>query len=402
MGCFGSYRLTLSDREHLTKLIAPSIDELILNNKPFSIEQLAKAPPLNQTGLSDYEKRVLRFCQQWLSGQETFTLNTSGSTGKPKAITITRDQMATSARLTGRALGLRPGDRALVCLSADYIAGLMMLVRGFELGLHLTIISPTSNPLAQFSAEVILDFTAFVPLQLQEILTHSPHRVTILNRMKGILVGGAPISIALQAQLQQVTAPIYHTYGMTETVSHIALKRLNGPRASDYFIPFAGVKLGLDERGCLTIKSPLTGGEKLHTNDLVELRPDGSFIWLGRIDNVINTGGMKVQVEKVETALEKFLYQYQNGAYAGRRFFVGPLRHPRFGQAVVAVIEGQPFDDEKDLSPDTKALIRRQLSKWLTKHETPQEFYFLKQFSETPTGKIDRLANLEKIAGQML
>ncbi len=376
------------------------MDELILNTKPFSIEQLAKGfPLLNQTNLSDYEKRVLRFCQQWLSGQETFTLNTSGSTGKPKAITITRAQMATSARLTGGALGLQPGDRALVCLSADYIAGIMMLVRGFELGLHLTIIDPTGNPLAQFPTEAVFDFTAFVPLQLQEILTCSPDKAAILNRMRGILVGGAPISIALQAQLQPVTAPIYHTYGMTETVSHIALKRLNGPRASDYFVPFAGVELGLDERGCLTIKSPLTGGKKLYTNDLVELRPDGSFIWLGRIDNIINTGGVKVQVEKVETALEKFLYQYHNGAYAGRRFFVGPLKHPRFGQAVVAVIEGRPFDGEKGLLPDTKTLIHRQLSKWLTKYETPQEFYFLDQFSETPTGKIDRLANLKKIAG---
>jgi O-succinylbenzoic acid--CoA ligase len=377
--------------------------ELILNTKPFSIEQLAKAPSsLNQANLSDYEKRVLRFCQQWLSGQETFTLNTSGSTGKPKAITITREQMATSARLTRGALGLRAGDRALVCLSADYIAGMMMLVRGFELGLHLTIISPTSNPLAQFSAEVVFDFTAFVPLQLQEILTYSPAKVAILNRMQGILVGGAPISITLQTQLQQVTAPIYHTYGMTETVSHIALKRLNGARTSDYFVPFEGVELGLDERGCLTIKSPLTGGKKLYTNDLVELRPGGSFIWLGRIDNVINTGGVKVQVEKVEMVLEKFLYQYQNGTYAGRRFFVGPLKHPRFGQAVVAVIEGRSFDGEMDLSPDTKAVIRRQLSKSLTKYEIPKEFYFIKHFLETPTGKIDRLANLEKIADQNL
>ena len=379
------------------------MSEFTLNGRPFSMAQLAEdSTAFEQAHLSDYERRVLRFCRQWLSGRETFSLNTSGSTGKPKAIIITRKQMVLSARLTGQALGLQAGDRALVCLSTDYIAGMMMLVRGFELELPLTVINPTGNPLAQFSDDAAFEFTAFVPLQLQEILTDSPAKVAILNRMKAILVGGAPVSVALQTQLQQATAPIYHTYGMTETATHIALKRLNGPQASDYFIPFAGVELGLDERGCLTIQSPLTADQKLYTNDLVDLRADGSFIWLGRLDNVINTGGVKVQVEKVEAALEKFLYQYQNGLFAGRRFFVGPLEHPRFGQTVAAVIEGESFDGGDDLLPDTKALLRQELLKSLAKYELPQKFCFISQFLETPTGKIDRLATLEKAASQKL
>jgi O-succinylbenzoic acid--CoA ligase len=371
--------------------------DLSLNGRRFSGQQLLTFSPGNYSGLSDYEKRLLHFCYQWLNGQETFTLRTSGSTGSPKPITLSREQMALSARLTGQTLGLAMGDHALVCLSADYIAGRMMLVRGFELGLRLTIIDPASNPLLGFDEDASFDFTALVPLQLQEILTNTPQKAPILNRMKAILIGGAPVSVALQARLQTVTAPIYHTYGMTETVTHIALRRLNGPQAGDYFVPFEDVKLGLDDRGCLTITAALTRGATLHTNDLVDLQPDGRFRWLGRIDNVINSGGVKVQVEKVERALEEFLYHYGGGSYADRRFFVGPLDHPRFGQAVVAIIEGGPLENN---GADLRAALRETLPQSLSKYEVPQEIYFVRTFAETPTGKIDRRAALRQLAGQ--
>ena len=145
--------------------------------------------------------------------------------------------MITSAHWTGQALGLQPGDRALVCLSVTYIAGMMMLVRGFELGLHLTVIAPVSRPLAAFRPTEHFDFTAMVPLQLHATLHGNAHERTILDAMKAVLIGGAPVSLALEEQLQQLQAPLYHTYGMTETVSHIALRRLNGPQRSDRFMP---------------------------------------------------------------------------------------------------------------------------------------------------------------------
>ena len=368
--------------------------DLLLNGRQFSRQQLLAFSAGDYADLSDYEDRLLLFCHQWLTGQETFTLHTSGSTGSPKPITLSREQMALSARLTGQALALTAGDHALVCLSTDYIAGRMMLVRGFELGLRLSVIDPASNPLLGFEDDAAFDFTALVPLQLQEILSKTPQKISILNQMKAILIGGAPVSIALLAQLQPVTAPIYHTYGMTETVTHIALRQLNGPQASDYFVPFEGVKLALDERGCLSITAALTRGEMLRTNDLVDLQPDGRFKWLGRIDNVINSGGVKVQVEKVERVLEEFLYHYRGGLYASRRFFVGPLDHPRFGQAVVAVIESAPPEN------DTAALktgLREALAQSLNKYEVPREIYFMPVFAETPTGKIDRRATLEQL-----
>ena len=373
------------------------MNHLILNNKTYHLPQLTVDVP-DQAGLSDYERRVLAFCREWLSGREAFVVQTSGSTGRPKPISLTRQQMMASAAQTGRALGLQAGDRALVCLSADYIAGRMMLVRGFTLGLQLTIIDPSGNPLQMFSPQSNFDFTAMVPLQLQNILTETPDKVALLDRMKGILIGGAAVSLALQAQLQQVRGPIYHTYGMTETVSHIALRRLNGPQADQAFVPFPGVALGLDGRGCLTIRAAVTNQQTVVTNDLVQLQPDGSFVWLGRVDNVINSGGVKVQVERVERALEQFLLNRQRGRAdqadgAERRFFVGPLADPQWGQAVVAVIEGRPFEREAALAE----AMRAELSGTLSRYELPKAVHFVAQFAETPTGKVDRQATLQRL-----
>lgn len=341
--------------------------------------------------LSPYERDVLQFCRQWLSGQQTFSLTTSGSTGQPKRIILHREQMKNSARLTGEILGLQAGDKALVCLSVNYIAGMMMLVRGFELGLDLSVVTPAGNPLRGFSTGTHFDFSAFVPLQLQQILAASHHQHSILNGMKAILIGGAPVNMGLKEQLQAVTAPIYHTYGMTETATHIALKRLNGAEASEYFIPLPGVEISLDQRGCMTIKAAVTKGQTLYTNDLAELNPDGSFKWLGRIDNVINSGGVKVRVEKVEAALENLLCTWQQGRLAGRRFIICPLPHPRLGQTVVAVIEGHPF------SAAEQAQIQSKLRETLTRYEVPRAFYFLPALPETPTGKIDRMACLKDL-----
>ena len=376
------------------------METLVLNGTSYPLQQLADVSA--RAHLSPYEQRVVQFAQQWLSGQETFVVETSGSTGTPKPIMITRAQMVASAQLTGQALGLQPGDQALVCVSVEYIAGMMMLVRGFELGLPLTIIDPVSRPLAQVAPTSRFAFTAMVPLQLQETLHGTSHELAILDGMKGILIGGAPLSRLLEDQLQRVKAPLYHTYGMTETVSHIALKRLNGPQRSDCFVPFEGVRLRQDKRGCLTITSELTRGETLHTNDLVELSAHGTFRWLGRLDNVINSGGIKVQIEKVETAIETWLAQYQAGCYAARRFFVGALSDPRLGQTVVAMVEGEPFGGGPTLSPEMATTLHHALQSALTPYEIPRQWHFVSRLLETPTGKIDRLANLQRLAAQPL
>ncbi len=359
--------------------------ELILNGRRVSP---ASPPP----DLTPYESRVLAFCRAWLGGQETFTLRTSGSTGKPKEILLRRAQMVASARMTGAALGLRAGDRALVCLPVEYIAGRMMLVRGFVLGLRLTVVTPSANPLASLPPDARFDFTALVPLQLQTILARTPDRLPLLDGMKAILVGGAPVSMALQRALQRIAAPVYHTYGMTETVTHIALRRLNGPHPEAAFKPLPGVQVGQDERGCLTVTAPVTGGQTLHTNDRVTLQPDGSFIWLGRLDNVINSGGVKVQVERVERALERALLDYRGGVFSGRRFFVGGTPDERLGETVTVVMEGSP------LPVQDEAALRAALQAALSRYEVPRRFAFLPRLPQTPTGKIDRRAALRRLS----
>lgn len=365
---------------------------LLLHGFLYSRQQLLDG--VCQTPQHPTARHVVQFCQQWLHGHETFTLHTSGSTGQPKMLQVTRTQMATSARWTGQALGLQPGDRALVCLSTAYIAGMMMLVRGLELDLPLTVIDPVSHPLAatHLGPEPYA-FTALVPLQLQATLQGTPEERLRLHAMKGVLIGGAPVSLALEAQLQSVPAPLYHTYGMTETVSHIALRRLNGPHRRADFTPFPEVRLGLDPRGCLTITSLLTGGATLVTNDLVDLRPDGTFQWLGRLDNVINSGGVKIHTEQVERALEDWLLHYEAGRYAQRRFLVGALPDERLGHTVVTLIEGPAW-----ALPETILhSLRTALQPALSPYALPRQLHFVPRFRETPTGKVDRGATLQPL-----
>ncbi|MGB1250035.1 MAG: AMP-binding protein [Candidatus Promineifilaceae bacterium] len=333
----------------------------------------------NSAEITPYTRQTLTFCQRWLQGEQTFTTQTSGSTGKPKRIKLYRDQMIASARLTGQAVGLVSGDRALVCLNTAYIAGIMMLVRGFELGLRLDIIEPTSNPL-QHIVDKQVEFTAIVPLQVQATLNNAAERQA-LNRMKAVLVGGAPVSPSLVDALQTVDAAVYHTYGMTETVSHVALRRLNGAQASDSFVPQPTVDLSLDARGCLQICGPVTAQQLITTNDRVAFQPDGTFLWLGRIDNVINSGGVKVQAEKVETVLQKLL--------PGQRIFVTGLPDAKLGERVTAFVEG------RNLQLDLETLLAS--ADGLTKYERPRELYVLNQFAETPTGKIDRAATIRSV-----
>jgi len=334
------------------------------------------------------EEQALRFCHDWLSGTSVFTLHTSGSTGAPKPVRLTRRQMAASARLTGETFGLQAGDAALCCLNVAYVAGVMMLVRAMELPLDLTVVKPAANPLAGLPETARFDFCAFVPLQLHTILEKTPERLPMIDGAKAILLGGAAVLGSLEEKLQVVQAPVFSTYGMTETVSHIAIRRLNGPARTETYRLLRGVEAGTDSRDCLWVRGPMTDFALVQTNDVVEFTDSQTFRWLGRFDSIVNSGGVKIVPEQVETALEPVLRQ----AGFNGRFFVCGLPDERLGQRLTAVLEGPPF------SPEQFDPVRRSAGEKLTRFELPKHWEFLASFPETPTGKVDRKRIQQRLA----
>ena len=360
---------------------------LLLNGKKFYYDEIANYSFRNSIPLNGYESKTLEFCRSWLNGIQEFPIQTSGSTGTPKTIILTRDQLEASARRTINLLNLQKGDTTLICLNTEYIAGMMMLARGFMAELKMIIVEPIANPLSLVSRDEEITFASFVPMQLQTILQEMPEALPQLNNMKGILVGGAPVSPALQRELQRVQAPVYHTYGMTETASHIALRRLNGPEAAEYYQVLDGINVGLDNRGCLTIKGDVTNNERLVTNDIIELLTRDRFRWIGRVDNVINSGGVKVQIEKVELAIAEAFADTTDSP----RFFIAPQPDELLGEKVVLILEGTP------LPKDEEANLMDNLRNTLRKFELPKDIYYSPAFSETATGKLSRQRTLQKL-----
>lgn len=352
---------------------------LVLNGVAYGVGEL---PSVAVGELSPNQWAAVEFCRLWLSGVEEIVLHTSGSTGTPKPVQLTRAQMSASARATLDALQIEPGMRALLCLPAHYVAGCMMLVRAMVGALTIEVVEPASNPLAEGVES--FDFTALVPLQLESILDAGRESLRLLEGAHAVLIGGATVSVRLEERVQALTAPLYHTYGMTETVSHVALRRMNGLERSEFFTPQRGVELGLDERGCLRIRAPMSNNRWVQTNDVVELLGDGRFRWLGRIDNVINSGGIKVQVERVESALETLLEPFFPDDLP--RYFVTGVEDERLGQKVALVIEGAPLELEVET-----ALIEA-MREVLGAYETPRVILHAAPFVLTPTGKIDRSA----------
>ncbi|MBS1949964.1 MAG: O-succinylbenzoic acid--CoA ligase [Cytophagales bacterium] len=342
-----------------------------LNGKKISIEELKSFSGLEN---SEFEKSTLSFCKAWVNNQQEFSIHTSGSTGKPKEIILQRKAMEVSAQATIRALQLKPGDTALVCLDTKYIAGQMMLVRSLINGMNIVATEPSGNPLKNIDEQI--EFAALVPYQLEKILNDNPQN---LNRIRCAIIGGAPINFASQEKIKQSKCSIYATYGMTETISHIALQKLNGEGVQEYFEAVENIALRLDARGCLCISTNYLTNEVI-TNDLVELIDGKKFKWLGRIDHVINSGGVKVIPEKIESVIEHILDSLQ----IKKRFFVTGLPDNQLGEKVVCCLE------ESELQPELLKKIKDLCQAQLSKNEIPREFKFIPKFIETSTNKINR------------
>jgi O-succinylbenzoic acid--CoA ligase len=335
-----------------------------------------------------YEQQIGDFLMDWLNGKEQIAMRTSGSTGEPKTVLIQKEKMMNSALASAEYFKLQPGDTALMCLPVAYIAGKMMLVRAMVLGLHLDFVAPSSSPLTEVHKKY--DFCAMVPLQL-------PSSLNNLDGVKTLIIGGAPIGVHLKRQLQDKVTNIYETYGMTETVSHVAVRRVNHvlgspepPRPSgsnetsksemDYFHALPNITFSQDPRGCLVIEAPTLADKPIITNDIVKLLSENAFVWLGRYDHVINSGGIKLNPEQIEAKLSSGI---------NSRFLIAGIPDGHLGQKLVLILEGE---DKAEISLQKLAIIPN-----IEKYEMPKEVYHLAKFEETGNGKVHRgktLANL--------
>lgn len=355
---------------------------LQFQQKKFHLSDLSSAIAMAQ---SDFEKASLDFICNWIKGKQVFTLNTSGSTGTPKPITVTRNQLKASAQLTNTALNLKKNQTALVCLDTRYIAGIMMIVRSLEAGMNMILVEPSSNPIEQLNEEIPIDFTALVPLQVETIL-HSPYRKHF-EKIKSILIGGAALNQRIIRELKSLSCDCYATYGMTETLSHIALLKLNGSNSQENFEALSGIALSKDERGCLVIHAPHISDKPIVTNDLVELVTPSTFRWLGRADNIINTGGVKVIPEKIEASIAIILDEIA----LPNRYFVAALPDDSLGESVNLFIEGMP------LTPQMEEVIHQKFKETLDRYERPKSIRYVASFCNTDTGKINKRLTIASV-----
>ncbi|TVQ06695.1 MAG: long-chain fatty acid--CoA ligase [Bacteroidetes bacterium] len=332
------------------------------------LQQLCKEKQSGET--AQWEKDIFAFISIWLDENETLQVYTSGSTGKPKKIKLRKSWMKYSAGQTCNFFGLNQNSSALLCLPASYIAGKMMIVRAFVSGLNLITCPPEGNPFHHLTE--IVDFAAVTPFQLHQSLA------TLANSpaVKTLIVGGGEISPALSTQARQLDINIYATYGMTETSSHIALKRVNGQNPERFFRVIGDTQIKRDERNCLTICNPHLFEGWLVTNDIVSIEDDRHFRWLGRYDNIINSGGLKISPEEIEQVISHLRED---------KMIVTSKPHPKLGQALVLVLENRALTHQE------KGLLEKEMKNILPVYHLPKEILALEHFPLTATGKPDRM-----------
>ena len=338
------------------------------------------------------------FFSEWNNDSDRVLVHTSGSTGKPKPMMVEKKRMLNSARITCDFLGLKPGDSALLCMSLDYIAGKMVVVRSIERHLHLISVSPSGHPLKDIDLKDVngkgvngeITFAAMVPMQVYNTL-QVPEERERLTHIRHLIIGGGAIDASLEKELQALPGniAIWSTYGMTETLSHIALRRINGDESSEWYQPFDSVHISQTEEGCLVIDAPQVCAETLVTNDIVEIEPyiynkveKLRFRIKGRKDNVICSGGIKIQIEEVETLLKPHLE---------KPFMLAKKKDGKFGEIAVLLSEDEDIkrveatvrrllSDESEKSSDHKKY----------KYWIPKEFRYVEHLPLTETGKPKR------------
>ena len=323
-----------------------------------------------------YEKFMGDFLMDWLDSSEMIYIETSGTTITPKRILFKKQALVNSAIVTGDFFNVSKGDKALHCLPASFIAGKMMMIRAIILGLSLDLVSPSKKPF--YKNNKTYDFVAMTPMQ-------AFHSLSKMNQIKKLIIGGSFISNTLQEALIKKKVNAFETYGMTETLSHIAVRSIEEHSLKFKCLP--NISIGQDERGCLIINAPQLNVENLITNDEIELLDQNSFRLIGRVDNVINSGGVKIHPEQLERKLSAVL---------SVDYFIGSIADSELGQKVILVVLESNEIDAKVLVDQLK------LCDSLSSYEFPKKILFFKNFIETSGGKIKRKYTLEQTPNRVL
>jgi O-succinylbenzoic acid--CoA ligase len=350
---------------------------LTINRRRFSFKELLTFSQDKIASLTTlpWETEIYRFIITWLGDCDDILQYSSGTTGKSKEIRLSKQSLLDSAKNTCRFFNLQTGQTALLCLPVAYIAGKMMIVRCMVGELNLQIIEPTGTP--DIPGIQQIDFCAMVPLQVINTL-NSRHNLLPINKL---IIGGAGISYELEKMLLPVTSEVYATYGMAETCSHVALRRLNGVGRQEAFQALPGVTLARDERDCLVISATYLPGQVV-TNDLVEFTGPGFFKWLGRYDNLINSGGIKIVPEEIEATIM---------ANTRRECIVIGLNDRKLGQKLVFVFEKSPI--KKPVSS-----LKTALENGLPPHWRPKKIICVEKFPRNNSFKVDRRMLSEMIS----
>lgn len=350
------------------------LQNICLNGQIYNLENidnlLIESEPENS-----WRNAIYYFLKNWYDDSDFIFAQTSGSTGKPKSIQLAKKSMVNSARMTNQFFGLTSESIALLCLPASYIAGKMMLVRAMVGGFNLITVEPSANPFENL--EISIDFTAITPFQL----FHSVESLRAKSVRK-IIVGGSPVTTKLEKLTENIPSELYETYGMTETCSHIALRRFNGAEKLDYFNILEGVSIRQDERGCLVIGAPHLLDKEIQTNDMVELIGSTSFRWLGRADSAINSGGVKIHPEQVEKKLEGII---------SSNYFISSLPDELLENKVILIVESETYSLQQE------ELLRSEMEKILDKYEIPKKVFYCSSFIYSPNNKLLRAETLEKL-----
>ena len=346
-----------------------------LNGKSYDRAALTNwgTTTLQDESTSSWEKELAHFIGEWLSEASTVTVNTSGSTGAPKQIQLPKAAMRRSAEMTGTHFSLGKDTSALLCLPVRFIAGKMMVVRALTLGWKLWAVSPGSHPLQNLEQQV--DFTAMVPLQLASTLEVATEKARLQN-IDQIIIGGGAVSPQLEQKIQQEKNRYFVTYGMTETITHIATRPMNGPEQTDLYTVLEGVELSQGENGALHIRAAHLGDAPIETTDLVALENRQQFRWLGRADNVLISGGIKVIPEVVEGQLK---------ALTNASVLLIGLKDEKLGERLELLIESAPWTTE------VLAQFHQQMRETLSPYEVPKAVHFLPSFERTENGKVQRM-----------